>query len=86
MIDNAVAHYTHLLNQGKTVKDALYHTRLRYGVSEEALWDRIHGLVANPWETRIALAAAKEHLTQGDGNRSRAILQHLYEAITGESL
>lgn len=87
MIDNAVAHYEHLLAQEVPADRAIQHVRLRYGVEESVLRERIAGKVADHEATLAALAEARDQVVRGDFKRPPlTVLRDLYVAITGEDV
>lgn len=91
-IDNAVAHYERLREQGVKPSAALEGTRLRFGIDKTVLMRRVNGFVADHEATMQALAEAKDLLGR-DWTSARlevlevvGVLDDLYTAITGESL
>lgn len=92
MIDNAVAHYDHLIAQEVPAERAIQHVRQRFGVSEDTLRERIAGKVAQHDATMDALSKARAYLIEAADERpghftdADAILWDLYEAVTGEDL
>lgn len=90
MIDNAVAHFEHLVEQGKNSNEAIEHAVQRYGVPRHVLVQRVVGRVADHQATMNALAEARERLVVGedydDNRRALLVLRKLYNAITGENL
>lgn len=89
MIDNAVAYYEHLREQGCTPSKAVAHVEQRFGVPRRVVLDRVNGKVADHEATMIALADAKRLLVGTGGAHQlelRDCLASLYEAITGETL
>lgn len=86
MLDNAVTYFHHLLAQGKLPSEAVEHVEQRYGIRREVVLARVHGKVANPEATRVALAEAKALIDTGEDRWSDAqmLLLNLYNAVTGE--
>lgn len=89
MIDNAVAHYEHLIQQGVEHPDAIQHAVQRFGVPTGVLQARIAGGVAQHAATMEALAKARSLLLDEvayDHDETDDIVRDLYNAITGEEV